>query len=271
VRRPWSDTTVLITGASRGIGAEVARRVHTEGARVGILARSISELDRLAAELGGRVAVAGADVTDGLRLTRAIHALEGELGPADVLVNNAGIGSYAAFVDEDPEAFERLMRVNYLGVVVATRAVLPGMVERGRGHVVNVASVAGVLGAPFETAYSASKFAVVGFSEALAGEVGSLGVEISLVSPGPVATHFTEARGVEFQRDRPRPLDPSVVADAVIRAVERGRFEQIVPRWLRFPPVIRALLPQAYRWGVVRDSAAQAQAWRRARVGRPSG
>jgi len=260
VKPPWSESTVLITGASRGIGAEVARRVHHRGARVGLLARSTTELDQLAAELGGAVAVAPADVTDEPQLVGAIRLIEAELGPIDVLVNNAGIGSYAPFVDEDPETFERLMRVNYFGVVSATRAVLPGMLGRGRGHIVTIASVAGVLGAPFETAYSASKFAVVGFSEALAGEVGSLGIEVSLVNPGPVATHFTEARGVDFQRQRPRPLEPSAVANAVVRAVERDRFEQIVPRWLRLPAVIRALLPQSYRWGVVRDSASQARA-----------
>jgi 3-oxoacyl-[acyl-carrier protein] reductase len=252
----WPGTTAFITGASRGIGEVVARTMHGKGATVGLIARSTNDLDELAATLKTRVAVAAADVADRNALSAAIASLESEIGPPDVLVNNAGVGSYAAFADEDPAAFERLMRVNYLGTVYGTQAVLPGMLARGHGHIVNVASIAGVLGAPFESAYSASKFAVVGLSEALAAEVRSAGVSVSLVSPGPVRTHFTEARGVEFQRDTPKPLRAQQVADAVIRAVDGDRFEQILPRWLRWPAVMRLVAPQAYRAGVVRDTDA---------------
>jgi hypothetical protein len=252
----WPSTTAYVTGASRGIGETVARTMHRKGATVGLIARSSDELDQLATKLRERVAVAAADVADREALSTAIASLESAIGPPDVLVNNAGVGSYAAFVDEDPDAFERLMRINYLGTVFTTQALLPGMLSRGRGHIVNVASIAGILGAPFETAYSASKFAVVGLSEALAAEVHSAGVSVSLVNPGPVRTHFTEARGVEFQRSTPKPLRAQQVADAVVRAVERDRFEQILPRWLRWPAVMRLVAPQAYRAGVVRDTDA---------------
>jgi 3-oxoacyl-[acyl-carrier protein] reductase len=253
----WHATTAYVTGASRGIGEAVARALHNKGATVGLIARSTDDLERLSRSLGARVAIASADVADRAQIGTAIDALADVIGPPDVLVNNAGVGSYAAFVDEDPEAFERLMRVNYLGTVYATRGVLPGMLERAHGHIVNVASIAGVLGAPYETAYSASKFAVVGISEALAAEVKSQGVSVSLVSPGPVRTHFTEARGVEFQRRRPKPLRAQQVAEAVLNAVERDRFEQILPRWLRWPGVVRLVAPQAYRAGVVRDTDAR--------------
>jgi short-subunit dehydrogenase len=158
-------------------------------------------------------------------------------------------------LEESPDAYERLMRVNYLGTVYATLAVLDSMVARRRGHIVNVASVAGKLGAPFEAAYSASKFAVVGLSESLAAEVHPFGIAVSLVNPGPVATTFTDARGVPFQRSVPRPVQPERVADAVVRAIAEDRFEQSIPRWLRAGSVVRSLTPGWYRRGLLRDSA----------------
>lgn len=258
----WAGATVLVTGASRGIGAAVARAAHRRGARLGLVARSEADLAALADELGADATHAVADVAVRTDVEQAVAEIETALGPIEILVNNAGLGAYRAFVEEELETFERLMAVNYFGTLYATRAVLPSMVERGRGHIVNVASVAGLLGAPFESAYSASKFAVVGLSESLAAEVTGLGVGVSLVNPGPVRTSFTAARGVEFQRDRPRPLDPGAVADAVLSAVEGERFEQILPRWLRFPAIIRAALPGLYHSGLVRDSRREVTALR---------
>lgn len=257
-------STVYVTGASRGIGRALACRLATMGAGVGLLARSAEEIDELAAELGRRgfrrVHAVAADVSDRESLGAAMSELRAAIGPADALVNNAGIGAYAAVIEEDPANFERLMAVNYLGTVQATLSVLPDMVERRSGHIVNVASVAGRLGAPFEAAYSASKFAVVGFSESLAAEMGALGVAVSLVEPGPVATSFTDARGVPFQRERPRPLDPERVVDAIVDVLSSGRPEVVRPRWLRFPIAVRALLPGAYFRGVRRDAADESTA-----------
>ncbi len=253
----------VVTGGSRGIGEATARALHRRGAAIGLVARTCTDLDRVADDLerlgGAPVATAVADVTDRLAIGDAIAGFEKEFGRIDVLVNNAGIGAYASVFDEDPDTYERLMRVNYLGTVHPTLAVLPGMAERRHGHIVNVASVAGLLGAPFEAAYSASKFAVVGFTESLTAEVAPLGIEVSLVNPGPVRTHFTEARGVPFQRAVPRPLDPTVVARAVVAAVRGDRFEQVLPRWLRTGVAVRALAPGLYRKGLVRDSASAAQ------------
>jgi short-subunit dehydrogenase len=252
-------STVYVTGASRGIGRALAARLARDGASVGLLARSGEELEELAAELGssgmpGQVAAAVADVGDRPEVERAVAELRDALGPADALVNNAGLGAYAAVLEEDGEAFERLMRVNYLGTVHATRAVLPDMVRRRRGHLVNVASVAGRLGAPFEAAYSASKFAVVGFTESLSAELGELGVRVSLVETGPVRTSFTEARGVPFQRERPKPLEASTVVEGIVSAMEHDRAEVLLPRWFRFPVAVRALLPGPYFRGLRRDA-----------------
>ncbi len=248
----------LITGASRGIGRETARALHARGAEVGLVARDREELDALAGELGDGAVAAPADVTDDESLAAAVAVVAEQLGGVDVLVNNAGAGAYEPFVDAHPESFRRLMELNYFATVAATRLVLPAMVDRGRGHIVNVASIAGRVGAPFETAYSASKFAVVGFSEALAAEVGPLGVRVSLVNPGPVATSFTDARGVDFQRRFPRPLAATTVAAAVVRAVERDRFDQVLPRWLGVGIVTRAVAPGLYRRGLLRSTKDEA-------------
>jgi short-subunit dehydrogenase len=227
---------------------------------VGLIARSGDELDDIRSALGSRCAVAVADVGDASAVDAAVASVIGVLGPPDILVNNAGVGAYAAVLEEDPAVFERLMRVNYLGTVHATLAVLPHMAARRRGHIVNVASIAGRLGAPFEAAYSASKFAVVGLSEALAAEVGALGIRVSLVNPGPVATSFTEARGVPFQRRFPRPVRAVRVAAAIVAAIERDRFEQVIPRWLNGGAVVRSLAPGLYRRGLLRSTARESGA-----------
>lgn len=258
----WAGTTALVTGASRGIGEAVARAAHARGAKVGLVARDAGDLEKLCAELGERAAFAVADVSDRAAVDDAVTSLIEALGLPGVLVNNAGIGSYASFLEEDLDAFERLMAVNYLGTVYATRAALPWMIDRGSGHIVNIGSIAGRLGAPFETAYSASKFAVVGFSEALAAETHDLGVHVSLVQPGPVRTHFTQARGVPFQQRLPHPVSPERIADAVLHAVDSHRFEQIVPRWLKGATVVRSVAPGAYRAGLTRSFTRQSRALR---------
>jgi len=253
-----AGTVAIITGASRGIGRATARALHRHGATVGLVSRSPGELEELAQELGSRAGIATADVADRDQVEAAIAHLAATLGPVDILVNNAGIGAYASVLEEAPDTFERLMRVNYLGTVYATLAVLDGMVARRKGHIVNVASSAGRLGAPFEAAYSASKFAVVGMSESLAAEMHPFGVAVSLVNPGPVDTDFTKARGVPFQRSVPRPVSPERVALLVVRAVEDDRFEQTIPRWLRSGSIARAIVPNLYRRGLFRDSAKDA-------------
>ena len=250
----------IVTGASRGIGAATARALSERGARLGLVARDEGDLAAVRGGLAGPAVVAVADVTDRAAVAAAVATVVDELGPVDVLVNNAGAGAYASVLEEDPDAYERLMRLNYLGTVHATLAVLPAMARRRRGHIVNVASVAGRLGAPFEAAYSASKFAVVGFSESLAAEMGAFGVAVSLVEPGPVDTSFTDARGVPFQREHPRPRSADEVAAAVVRALETGRFEQVLPRWLRVGTMVRGLAPGLYAKGLLRDAAAESAA-----------
>ncbi|MCU1502516.1 MAG: Estradiol 17-beta-dehydrogenase [Ilumatobacteraceae bacterium] len=253
---------VVVTGGSQGIGREVARRFYQLGARVGLIARDVTRLAAAARELGADVATAAADVTDSAELAQAIVRLERELGPPTVLVNNAGHGHWGAVVDTDVDVFRRAIEVNYLGAVRATALVLPGMLHRRRGHIVNIASVAGRIGAPFEAAYSASKFALVGYSEALAVEVDGTGVAVSLIDPGPVATAF-RAGAVDLAPGRfPRPIPPARVADAVAAAVMHDRREQFLPRWLRLAYVAKTGAPVLHRAGTRWMFAAQRRALR---------
>jgi short-subunit dehydrogenase len=127
------------------------------------------------------------------------------------------------------------------------------MIERRRGHLVTIGSIAGRIGSPFEAIYSATKFAGVGLTEALVTELEPYGIGVSLVEPGPVATDFAAARGHPYDRTRPRPVPPEHVAAAVIRAVERGRHEQYVPAAFRPAVVVRHLVPPLFRWGTRRS------------------
>lgn len=242
---------VVITGASRGIGRDVARAAAARGASVGLVARNADDLEALRSELSSltTVAVAACDVGDAPGVAAAMGALTAELGPIDVLVANAGIGLYGPFIDADPADLERLVRVNLLGTMHAIRAVAPNMVARRRGHIVIVGSIAGRLGAPFEAAYSATKFGQSGLAECLAVELSPYDVGVSVVNPGPVDTGFFEARGTPYNRKRPQQVPTSAVVDAVLRAVDTGRGQQTVPRGLGAAVVIRHVLPWAYRVG----------------------
>jgi short-subunit dehydrogenase len=257
MRRPlrWSGATVIVTGATGGIGRATVRAALARGARVGCVARDGQRLAALARELSGSgnaIATAPADVGDAEALRRAIGSIAEQLGSPDVLVTCAGVGLFGPATGLDAADAERLMRVNYLGSLHAVQAVLPTMIARRSGRIVLVGSIAGRIGTPFEAAYSASKFAVIGFGEALAVELAPHGVGVSVVSPGPVATGFYVARGHPYEARGPRLLAPEAVADAIVRAAERNDAERILPGWLGLSVAIRHLLPSLYRFGVRR-------------------
>ncbi|HLM64612.1 MAG TPA: SDR family NAD(P)-dependent oxidoreductase [Acidimicrobiales bacterium] len=253
----WGGATTIVTGASRGIGRAVAEAASARGARVGLIARTEDDLQGVVAGLGGVARYAVADAADPDALARAVAHLEAELGPPDVMVANAGIGAYGAFADLGAEEAERLVRVNVLGTVNALRAVVPGMIERRRGHLVTIGSVAGRIGSPYEAIYSATKFAGVGLTEALVVELEPYGIGVSIVNPGPVATGFGAARGHPYDRERPKPVPADDVARAVIRAVEGGLHEQYVPASFRPAVVIRHMVPPVFRWGTRRSFTRQ--------------
>ncbi|MEY2450422.1 MAG: 3-oxoacyl-[acyl-carrier protein] reductase, partial [Acidimicrobiaceae bacterium] len=206
---------------------------------------------------GGRGATANADVGDCTALAAAIATLEADLGRIDVLVANAGIGAYGTFADMAADEMERLVRVNVLGTMYAIKAVLPGMIARRSGHIVTIGSIAGRIGSPFEAVYSATKFAGIGLTEAMAVEVEPHGIGVSVVNPGPVATDFGEARGHPYDRSRPKPVAADDVAAVVVAAIEHDRRELYVPRWFRPAVVLRHLVPPLFRWGSKRSFRAE--------------
>ena len=216
-------STALVTGASAGIGRQIALLLARKGARVWAAARSEGALHDLAAAEDG-IRPVPVDVQDAAGRARLVDVA----GEVDVLVNNAGIGWHGLVEDMPADRVRQLFEVNVLGLIDLTQRVLPGMLARRRGHVVNVASVASWVAAPPLTVYSATKFAVQGFSDGLRREVAGRGVVVSTVNPGPVATTFWrraqgEDRPSEDLPDEPKVgVPPSVVARAVARAIRMG-------------------------------------------------
>jgi len=183
----------LVTGAGKGIGRATALALAHEGVHVGLLARTESQLRELAQELqalGVKTAVAAADVADRAAVETAVAQIQQALGPVDILINNAGIGTFAKFLDMDPAEWEHIIQVNLLGVYYVTRAVLPSMLERQTGDIINVASTAGQRGGAGTSAYSASKFALLGLTESLMQEVRKQNIRVSALTPSTVATEL---------------------------------------------------------------------------------
>jgi len=181
----------LVTGGGRGIGRAIALALASEGLAVAVGARTLAPVEETAdaARRAGAKALAIAlDATDAASVEAAVERVAQELGPIDVLVNNAGVAESAPFARTDPAMWDRHFDVNIRGPYLATRAVLPGMRERRWGRVINVASLAGLVGTAYVTAYTASKHALVGFTRALATELGGSGVTVNALCPGFVAT-----------------------------------------------------------------------------------
>jgi 2-hydroxycyclohexanecarboxyl-CoA dehydrogenase len=186
-------TVALITGAGRGIGRAIALRLARAGMAVGVTDVDGATAEAVASDIvaaGGAAAAVAADVTDLAALRAAVSATEGALGPLGVLVNNAGWDRLHPFVDSDPALWDRLIAVNLKGVLNATKAALDGMVARGAGRIVSIASDAGRVGSSGESVYAACKAGVIGFSKSLAREVARHGITVNVVCPGPTDTQL---------------------------------------------------------------------------------
>ena len=207
----------LITGGGRGIGREIALAFARQGLAVAVGGRHLDRVAQTAAEaraLGARALALELDVTDA-DVVRAAHArVAAELGAVDVLVNNAGIAESAPLGRTDPTLWERHLRVNATGPYLCTREVLPGMLARGWGRVINIASLAGLYGAPYVAAYTASKHALVGFTRALAAEVSGKGVTVNAICPGYVATEMTWSGARNIASRTGKSFDEAVAAMA---------------------------------------------------------
>ncbi len=242
----------VVTGASSGIGWYTAGALAGRGATVVASARRESRLQKLVDainENGGRAVAMTCDVADKSQVQALRDRVQAELGRCDVLVNNAGIPGGGPFSGLSLEQIERVVAINYLGVLYGTHAFLPGMLERHHGHVVNVASLAGRFATPGSSVYSSTKHAVVAFSEALFYEVKPEGVLVTTVNPGLVATEkFTHTDAVEKGR---RVMHPKEIAALIVKVVEKGIAPEISkPRVLAAMQAVRVLAPPAYRFGL---------------------
>ena len=244
------DRTVVVTGASSGIGTETVRALAGRGARVIATARREDRLQALADEVPGVVPVA-ADVTDPAGRAR----IGAQAGQVDVLVNNAGVGYFGLVEQMTGEDVEQLFEVNVVAAIALTRDVLPGMLERERGAIVNVSSVGAFVAIPPLTVYSATKFALQGFSEGLRREVAGRGVSVHTVNPGLTRSEFVVAaqgagNPLVQAGFNAAGLPPWTVANAVVRAIESDRrpgyAEVAVPRVAGFARL--AALPAVSRW-----------------------
>ena len=191
--------TALITGAARGIGRATAIAFAKEGINLGLLGRTSANLEKVTKELeeyGVEVTMAVADVSDNDSVIAAVNHIKSELGPIDILINNAGIGKFGKFLELSPEEFKNIIDVNLMGVYYVTRAVLPDMIDRKSGDIINISSTAGQKGGPITSAYSASKFGVLGLTESLMLEVRKHNIRVSALTPSTVATDLAFAENL---------------------------------------------------------------------------
>jgi short-subunit dehydrogenase len=249
--RILAGETAAITGAARGIGRATAEAFLGHGMRVAIGDVDIEAASRTASELGPSAVALPLDVTDRTSFSGFLDEAERQLGPIDVLVNNAGIMQIGRFIDESDLTARRMVDINLHGVILGTKLALARMIPRDRGHIVNISSQAGKFGAPGGATYSATKHAVVGLSEAVRGELRLMGahIEVSYVMPYVVNTELGsglgEARGLQN-------LEPREVAEAILEALQYGTVEVWVPRSSRRTSVLAAILPRRLSEGMAR-------------------
>ena len=215
----------LVTGAGKGIGRAVAVALAQEGVSVGLVARSAAQLEEVAAELRGlgvKAAVAAADVADEAAVTAAVARISGELGPVDILLNNAAIFASGDFLEMPAADWEYIIRVNLLGVYYTTRAVLPAMIARQSGDIINVSSTAGQRGAAGRSAYSTSKFALMGLSESLMHEVRKHNIRVSTLTPSTVATELALTNNLTDGNPE-KVMQPEDLAEFIVAQLKLNR------------------------------------------------
>jgi NADP-dependent 3-hydroxy acid dehydrogenase YdfG len=256
------DRVIVITGASSGIGAATARLLGRRGFRAVLAARRADRLEALAEEIracGGEALPVATDVTQLHQIQDLVGSAIAEYGRIDLLFNNAGWGRSKALEALDPEAeIDLQLRVNLSGVIQTTRAVLPHMIERRRGHIINMSSIAGLVGTPTFSVYSASKAGVRGFSEALRREARRHGIFVSTIQSGAAATEFAEHSGVPGKIGIGTPkrlaLTAEDVARTVLRVIDHPRRSVIIPAPMRLLVWANSLFPGLVDWVVERRS-----------------
>jgi NAD(P)-dependent dehydrogenase (short-subunit alcohol dehydrogenase family) len=248
-RRSLNGRVVAVTGGARGIGKATAAALVRKGCRVALGDLDLELAEKAAAELGGGTIAVGLDVTDRASFAAFLDEAERQLGPLDVLVNNAGIMPVTPFAEEPDASIRRQLDINVYGVIAGSQLAIERMAPRRGGQIVNVASSAGKSGVPGIATYAAGKHAVVGLTESLRLELRGSGIELSCVMPVTVSTELIE--GVADHRGVKR-VEVEDVADEIVDALETRRFDVYVPRSLKLTVVLGNLLPRRAREAVGR-------------------
>jgi NADP-dependent 3-hydroxy acid dehydrogenase YdfG len=249
--------SAAITGAARGIGRETAKALVGQGMRVAIGDLDLAAARQTAEELGPSTVALELDVTEHESFAAFLDAAEEQIGPLEVLVNNAGIMPIGPFLDEDDATAQRIMDINVHGVILGMKLVLPRMVSRGRGHVVNIASQAGKYGLPGGATYCASKAAVINLSRAVRKELRRTGVELSVISPVAVNTEL--GLGLSEPRQRQfRKIEPQEVAEAIVQTLREPKFDVHVPKQLVISERLGQLFPTRTQDAIARFTKADA-------------
>ncbi|MBE0670649.1 MAG: SDR family NAD(P)-dependent oxidoreductase [Anaerolineales bacterium] len=254
---PLKDKVVLITGASSGFGEDAAWFFAAEGCKLVLAARRIDRLQTLAARIqdeGGEAIAIPMDITNADDIENMAQSAVALYGRIDILFNNAGIGRVDWFENHTSERdIDLLIRVNLIGLMQVTRAVLPQMIEQGSGHIINMSSVAGLISPPLIASYSASKFGTRAFTDSLRREVTPLGIKVSGIYPGPAATEFGQhigrSRAYNSFRSKFRMrMSSEYVAKRIVDVAKRPRRSLVIPWWFRIVVTIDTLFPVLVDW-----------------------
>ncbi|HZG16893.1 MAG TPA: 3-ketoacyl-ACP reductase [Candidatus Bathyarchaeia archaeon] len=219
----FQGKTALITGAGKGIGKAIAIALAKEGVNLGLIARTAADLEDTAASItqtyGTNVSVATADVSKRSEVETAYQKIEADLGAIDILVNNAGIATFGTVTEMSPEEWERIIQVNLMGTYYMTYTVLPSMIARKSGHIINISSTAGERGFATGSAYCASKFAVLGFTESVLQEVRKYNIRVTALTPSTVNTELAANAGLKIG-DEDRMMQPEDVAQLALATLQ---------------------------------------------------
>lgn len=214
------DKIAYITGGARGIGKATAIALAKEGVHIGLIARTAATLEQFAHELRSSfdvsVAYAVADVSSLEEVEAAVASLTDQLGAPHILINNAGVASFAKVTEIDPAEFKRIVDINLMGTYYVTRTVLPAMIENNSGDIINISSTSGLNGAATSSAYSASKFAVIGFGESLAQEVRRNNIRVSTLTPSTVATDLAYDLNLVKENNEDKLMQPEDLAEYIV-------------------------------------------------------